>query len=296
MRTLPPTLREKLESGITTMAQAWRITRRDGVTLGFTDHDRPLTFGGTTFVPATALERTETTSEVGLNATSAEMMGAITSEALIKDDLLSGLYEAARVEMWSVDWTAPEDRILLRQGTIGEVRLDHFAGAETFVAEIRDAKAALATERGRVFTRTCTAQLGDSQCGVDLTSSSFQTTTTLLEREGPWLKLPPLSVFAANHFEGGTIKGLDAKTYAIKTDETNGVNRWIELWDTPHVLSIGEEVTLTAGCDKTFATCRDRFANKLNFRGFPHMPGDDLALRYASASDGPFDGSSLINS
>lgn len=36
-----------------------------------------------------------------------------------------------------------------------------------------------------------------------------------------------------------------------------------------------------AGCDQTFATCRDRFANTLNFRGFPYMVGNDVLQRAA---------------
>ncbi len=31
-------------------------------------------------------------------------------------------------------------------------------------------------------------------------------------------------------------------------------------------------------CDKQLSTCRDRFANIENFRGFPHMPGPDFVL------------------
>lgn len=31
-------------------------------------------------------------------------------------------------------------------------------------------------------------------------------------------------------------------------------------------------------CDKRFSTCRDVFANAQNFRGFPHMPGNDAVI------------------
>ena len=39
------------------------------------------------------------------------------------------------------------------------------------------------------------------------------------------------------------------------------------------------------GCDRAFATCRDRFANVANFRGFPHIPGNDFVLRYPRQGD-----------
>ena len=42
----------------------------------------------------------------------------------------------------------------------------------------------------------------------------------------------------------------------------------------------GDAVTVLAGCDRRFATCRDKFANSINFRGFPHIPGNDFVLSY----------------
>lgn len=48
----------------------------------------------------------------------------------------------------------------------------------------------------------------------------------------------------------------------------------------------GDLFAVTAGCDKRFATCVEKFANGINFRGFPHMPGNDFALSYARAGAG----------
>ena len=50
-------------------------------------------------------------------------------------------------------------------------------------------------------------------------------------------------------------------------------------------IAAGDAFTLRAGCDKQFATCRAKFANAVNFRGFPHMPGDDFVLSYATQGD-----------
>ena len=42
-------------------------------------------------------------------------------------------------------------------------------------------------------------------------------------------------------------------------------------------------VELREGCDKRFQTCVSRFANAVNFRGEPHLPGNDLLTRYPGA-------------
>lgn len=47
--------------------------------------------------------------------------------------------------------------------------------------------------------------------------------------------------------------------------------------------AVGDAYELTVGCDKRLATCRDKFANVVNFRGFPHMPGYGAANAVASA-------------
>ena len=39
------------------------------------------------------------------------------------------------------------------------------------------------------------------------------------------------------------------------------------------------------GCDRQLSTCRDRFDNVVNFRGFPHIPGDDFVLKYPRKDD-----------
>jgi hypothetical protein len=42
----------------------------------------------------------------------------------------------------------------------------------------------------------------------------------------------------------------------------------------PFPAIVGDVLRVQPGCDKRLATCRDRFANQLNFRGEPHIPGD----------------------
>jgi hypothetical protein len=69
----------------------------------------------------------------------------------------------------------------------------------------------------------------------------------------------------------------------------------LTLWQAmPESVTIGDAFTVTAGCDKTFTTCRDRFGNADNFRGFPHIPGNDFVLSYPTAGTVNDSGSSLV--
>ena len=51
----------------------------------------------------------------------------------------------------------------------------------------------------------------------------------------------------------------------------------------PEQIEAGDTFVVTAGCDKRFDTCRARFNNAVNFRGFPHIPGNDFITSYAIA-------------
>jgi uncharacterized phage protein (TIGR02218 family) len=44
---------------------------------------------------------------------------------------------------------------------------------------------------------------------------------------------------------------------------------------------VSDAFVVRAGCDKRLETCAGRFANAVNFRGFPHIPGNDAVIRYA---------------
>jgi uncharacterized phage protein (TIGR02218 family) len=61
----------------------------------------------------------------------------------------------------------------------------------------------------------------------------------------------------------------------------------------PEPIAAGDTFIVTAGCDKRFETCRDRFNNIVNYRGFPHIPGNDFVTRYAVSGEPGHGGGSL---
>ena len=78
----------------------------------------------------------------------------------------------------------------------------------------------------------------------------------------------------------------------VKRHAVSGATVTVELWQAmSEPVAAGDAFTISAGCDKQFATCKSRFANQANFRGFPYMPGNDTVLSYPSSST-PLDGGS----
>lgn len=290
MRALPPDLAARLGDGATTLCRCWALTRRDGTVLGFTDHDRDLAIGGVTYAARTGLEAAEASAELGFAVSGGDVAGALTSLGLTEADIAAGLYDGAGVETWLVDWASPQARILLDVSTIGEIR----RSGNAFVAELRGLMDQLDIERGRTYRAACGADLGDGRCRVDL--AGFRTTGTVSSVPEPGTLVASLAgSFADGFFTAGRLAWTSGANAGRAADVRALTGGRIELWQAPpSVPMAGDAFTLSAGCDKSLATCAQKFANVANFQGFPHMPGNDFVLRQTAATGSVLDGGSLF--
>lgn len=285
MKDLPGGLRQKLDSGVTTLCWCWRISRRDGVTMGFTDHDRDLLFDGTIFEAAAGFAASEIDESVGLSVDNLEVTGALTSDRLTEPDLAAGFYDDAAVEIYRVDWSETENRILMRTGSLGEVS----RAGNLFKAEVRGLAHYLQQPNGRLYQYTCDADLGDKRCKVNLEQSAFKASGTAIEFLSPRKFVATGSVvpFTNNFFTGGLVEiesgpALGQKI-EVKTHSKINAVVTIECWEpVREPLTPGTTFEVRAGCDKTFATCKEKFGNVVNFRGFPHLPGNDFIASHAT--------------
>lgn len=285
MKTLSPEFQTHLDSGVTTLCWCWRISRRDGTVFGFTDHDEAVTFDAVDHRPTAGFTATALASNLGLSVDDVEVEGALVDDILTEEELAAGLFDGADVSVYRVNWVAPDQHVLMRSGTLGEVERSGAA----FRAELRGLTHALQQPSGRVFQSSCDAELGDARCGVNLESAAYKGSGQIVTDFGDGLhRVNGLSGFEIGWFGGGTLtltSGAAAgAVYRIRTHVRDAEGDLIGLWETPAIaLSAGDFFEARSGCDKTFQTCRGRFANGLNFRGFPHMPGNDFVLGYPRA-------------
>ncbi|WP_319771964.1 DUF2163 domain-containing protein [Breoghania sp.] len=302
MKTLDPGLAQHLAGSATTLATCWKATRGDGVVLGFTDHDEDLVFEGVTYLADSGPEASEVSTGPGLAVGGSEISGALNdlvlSNALLSEaDLSAGLWDRARIEVWRVNWAAPEERVLTQVAEIGEVtRAD---GA--FRAELRSLAQGLEEVRGRVFSHVCDADLGDARCGVDLEAGGLRGSGVVSAVTGERrILVAGIDGFEEDFFARGLLRwatGANAgRAMEVASHGTQVAGAVLDLWLAPSApIAIGDAFTVTAGCDKRAVTCRAKFANIENFRGFPHMPGNDFALSYPTRDTGVNDGGKLVD-
>ncbi|WP_435418955.1 DUF2163 domain-containing protein [Parerythrobacter aurantius] len=257
------------------VATWWRIERCDGVTLGFTSHNRDLAFDGVVHRAAPGILPSAIRKTSGLDGDSAEMQGPLSHDSISAGDLARGRFDGARVRIGAIDWETL-DRSQLYAGSIGTVS----AEAGGFTAELLSAKAQLAADPVPRTAPSCRA----SFCGPGCTLSAAR-----FMQEG--------MVATVDHARDAvTFAGIDPEPY------TFGSVRWLEgphigmtmeivaveggeiLLDTPldPGTMAGDRALLRQGCDHTLATCHARFGNAANFQGEPFLPGNDLLARYPS--------------
>lgn len=266
-----------LKTGSTTVCRAWRVIRKDGHVLGFTDHDCDLSFDGVTFSARTGLTAGALEKSTGLAVDNTEVMGALSDVAIREEDIRAGRYDGAEITAYLVNWETPEERSVLFRGHFGEMTW----GNGEFRVELRGLTQTLNQPRGRVYHPECGAVLGDNRCRINTSLPDYSRQVPLLSGgQSQALVFAPVEGLAEGWFNYGLIVvetgGGAGQTARIKADYVKANQRIVELWHSlPIALAAGDRVRLVAGCDRRASTCRTKFGNFLNFRGFPHIPGED---------------------
>ncbi len=291
MRILPAGLAGHLSQDTTTLCSCWRITKANGGALGFTDHDRTVSFDGTAFEAQSGYTGSEIESSLGLSIDNLEATGALESARLDEVQLKAGDFDHAEIEIWRVNWQDASQRLLVRRGHLGEVTY----GGGRFTAEVRGLAHLFNQAKGRLYKYGCDAELGDARCGVTIDDAAFRASGSVSSSSGASLEIAGITGFGEEWFTRGLLEfttGANAgRKFRIKRQSAIGAVTRVDLWQPPpQSVAVGEAVVLRAGCDKQFKTCTGKFGNSENYRGFPHMPGNDFVMQVASSDDPGNDG------
>lgn len=262
-----------------TVAIWWRVERRDGVTLGFTSHDRDLVFDGLVHRTAPGMVPSAIRRTADFEADSAEIAGALAHDSINEADLAAGRFDGAAVRMGLIDWQSL-DHALLYAGTIGSVGHE---GAG-FTAELRSIKEALSRDLLVRTSPTCRAEFCGTGCTLSAPRFTHLAAIAAVSSDGSAVRLAA-GAPAAAHLLFGTLRWHDGPQTGLtrRIDDIDG--DWL-LLDRPvdPATAPGDRAIVREGCDHTMTTCATRFANAVNFQGEPYLPGNDLLTSYPSVS------------
>lgn len=256
-----------------TVATFWRIFRRDGAALGFTSHDRNLTFGGLTHLAAPGMIPAAIRLTAELSNDSAEAQGALHHDSIREDELAAGLFDEAAIEIGAVDWTTLDHQTLYT-GQIGRIEDDQ----SQFAAELRSSKSLLEQDLVPRTSPTCRAEFCGRGCGL---SAVPFTSVHLLGDIDLEANRVSISGLDTENYIDGRLRFTAGPQTGVSFGIIDAEDDWLML-DRPLVPGTLPltRTELREGCDHTIATCAGRFGNGINFRGEPFLPGNDLLSRY----------------
>ena len=274
MKTVSAALSTHLAGAYTTLAYCWLVTRTDGTVFAFTNHDQPLTYNSVVYEPFSGFTRSAVRATSGLAVNNMDVDGFFSSDAITEADLLAGLWDFATLRAFVVNWAdLTQGELKSVKGKLGQVK----AGRIAFTAELRSLIQELQQIVGRLYGVLCDADLGDSRCNVDMDYFTFTGTITGVTSNRVFADTS--RVEAAGYFDFGKItwtSGLnDTLSMEIKTFTSPTIGLQLPM---PYTVAIGDTYEIEAGCDKKASTCKDKFSNRVNFRGYEWVPSTDQVI------------------
>ena len=305
-----------VDNMVTNFVMCCKLELTDKTVMAFTNCTEDLSidkrlYKSSTFISATGAESTN-----NLSVDNLDISGILNSEEIKEQDLLKGRFDSADIEVFMTNVKNTSEKNIIMKGTIGEIKID----SGRFVAEVRSLTQKLQCKIGELYSSNCRASFGDGRCKVKLSEYTYygkvETVDKKQNRQIFTAKLVK-GKLKFNLFSGGLLyKRLNEKKpfidtvidfkdpKIIKTSGyfdlgliawTSGSNNKLKMaiksqHEDQFILSlpmgesikVDDEFKVVAGCDKTFFTCCNRFKNSINFRGEPHVPGNDKILETPS--------------
>lgn len=293
MRTdIPAPLQAHLDTRETTLSWCWKIERRDGITMGFTNHDRDLTFDSVTYEASTGFLGTEIESQLGMNVDNMDVYGAVDSTNISEADIEAGRYDNADVTVYLVNWSDVSQRVVMKKGNIGNVK----RGQTMFEGEVRGISHELQEVQGRLYEYKCDALLGDGRCTKVISGSTYTGNGTVVSADGRALMTASgLDSYTSGWFSRGKLTFTSGNNNGLSREVKTHINSngivTVSLWEPfPWDIAVSDTFDVVSGCDKLFKTCKAKFNNAINFRGFPHIPGPSTVTSYTNTGDPNMDG------
>jgi uncharacterized phage protein (TIGR02218 family) len=258
-----------------TVATFWRLLRRDGVTMGFTSHDRDLWFDGVLHRASPGMVPSAIRRSADFEPDSVEVHGALAHEAITASDLASGRFDGARVRIGLVDWETLENTVLYA-GTIGAVSQE----GEGFSADLVSRKAELLRDAIPRTSPTCRAVFCGPGCNLNAEHFTREVKLAAIAPATNAVTFDP--ALDPETYAGGSLRWIDGSQTGRVMGVMAGDGSGGLVLDVPvdEAMPFGTAAVVREGCDRTLDTCASRFGNAVNFRGEPFLPGNDLLARY----------------
>ncbi|MDN5248170.1 MAG: DUF2163 domain-containing protein [Wolbachia endosymbiont of Tyrophagus putrescentiae] len=255
-------LKSHLAEEVLTIAMCWKLKLADGKMMGFTDCDQDLNIDEIIYKSSRGFTAGSVTLNSSLKSDNLEITGILDSDDIKEEDVLAGKYDFAEVEIFLVNYTnLSQGTMNLHSGTFGKVILNN----GRFIVEIRGISSKLERSIVDLYSPTCRAQFCDDKCKID--AKKFSKVSVVTDVVDDKRFKDTNLVEDDEYYKHGVVKF--AEFEAIVKDYRN---KMVTLFTAPPCkISVGDQYSILAGCDKTFLMCKNKFNNVMNFRGEPYI-------------------------
>ena len=281
MKIISSDLNTHLSGEVTTLATCWKLARRDGTIIGFTNHNENILYDSVTYLAASGFTPSAVANNSELAVDNLDVEGVIDSIVITEEDIKAGLYDYAQIEIFMINYNdISQGDINLRTGGLGERKFSK----NRFVIEVRGLMQSLAQGIGDLYSPACRADLGDLRCGVNL--SGFTLTGSVTSVTNNQVFVDNTRTEEDGYFDFGKITFSSCNNNGLSMEVKRFVGNEITLvLPMPYNVAASDSYSLVAGCDKNIETCTSKFNNVVNFRGEPHVPGIDKMLETAGTKN-----------
>lgn len=291
MRGISAGLGGSLAREATTLCRLWRVTRKDGTVLRFTDATGPIkaTIDPDVTEQTYRSDYSFTSSAIFMSKSMANLQSVnmtflldeVDDTGFKEKDLRLRLYDGAQAEIFVTDYTNVAGGVMkMYSGKFGTVALSNqkIATVEVTPDDSTGSGTLLGMEK---YSQTCRANLFDARC--TLNADAFKVLFTVGSANGGSIVSADLNQPSGN-WNLGHIKWLTGANAGIVQTVNSSDNPSTSIFLTsppPLPVQAGDTAAIYPGCDKTRVRCK-QFNNLPNMRAEPDVPAGavDPALNW----------------
>lgn len=276
MKNISNNLKKSLSDDTLNLVRCWKITLKNNKILCFTTSDEDFIYENQKYISIGSNDINDLKTNIDIEEDEAEISNLIISDIIEANDILSGCYDGADVELFIFD-KKTQEKITLLNGFISDIEYKD----NIFNAKVKGLKSKLNKVIGEVYTPLCRCQFCDEKCKLNKENFTFNGEISNLINSVEF-ETNTLTIInkIEGYFENGVIEFTSGKNIGFKTEVKQSKNNSIILSaELPYELQNGDKFKITAGCNKEFDTCCNVFYNAINFRGEPHLPGINILLK-----------------
>lgn len=283
MRPLSTEARAALNAG----KNAWfvRLELTNGTRRGYTSYDNPIEIDTVLYKPG--ITPAQHRSDLILEPASNEFSGFFSDDDITEADVIAGVLDGATATVFVASWALPPQAItddqcvVLTVASLGKARW----GNNQFNFEALSSETNFAKNLRKITQPTCRATLGDQRCTVAIAPYRFVGIvgtptnqidfTFTVESQNAQAQPSTPGFYGNGRIEWGS-GGNSGTRSKIRIHNGPGISLLQEPF---RAIAPGDRFVCQVGCDKTLNGGCVKFANTLNFRGEPFVPGPDAQLR-----------------